>query len=138
MFSLILKIIFLEGDDCSQVAEHGYWEVLKTSDFVPQGSASHTAVVWQDSMYIVGGESFKKGHMLYVYDINGEFTHKVITNYFINTQLKYFYIFSLGHVWETPHVISKTSPTIQYGHSSVLFGVCFILPNQQIRSCRNH
>jgi len=60
------------GDDCSQVAEHGYWEVLKTSDFVPQGSASHTAVVWQDSMYIVGGESFKKGHMLYVYDFNGD------------------------------------------------------------------
>lgn len=60
------------GDDCSQVAEHGYWEVLKTSDFVPQGSASHTAVVWQDSMYIVGGESFKKGQMLYVYDFNGE------------------------------------------------------------------
>lgn len=68
---LILKIIFV-GDDCSQVAEHGYWEVIKTNDFIPQGSASHTAVVWQDSMYIVGGESFKKGHMLYVYDFNGK------------------------------------------------------------------
>lgn len=68
----ILIIMFHIGDDCSQVTDHGYWEVLKTSDFVPQGSASHTAVVWQDSMYIVGGESFKKGHMLYVYDFNGE------------------------------------------------------------------
>lgn len=66
------------GDDCSQVAEHGYWEVLKTSDFVPQGSASHAAVVWQDSMYIVGGESFKKGHMLYVYDFNGELSISLI------------------------------------------------------------
>lgn len=74
----IIVCFFFVGDDCSQVAEHGYWEVLKTSDFVPQGSASHAAVVWQDSMYIVGGESFKKGHMLYIYDFNGELPTSLI------------------------------------------------------------
>jgi len=114
---------FFIGDDCSQVAEHGYWELLKTSDFVPQGSASHTAVVWQDSMYIVGGESFKKGHMLYVYDFNGKFLNYLSK---FNNEIQYLFLlyFMLGHVWETPHVISKTAPTIRYGHSSVLFGVC--------------
>lgn len=36
----------------------------------------------------------------------------------------FIFYFIIGHVWETPHVISKTAPTIRYGHSSVLFGVC--------------
>lgn len=85
---------FFIGDDCSQVAEHGYWELLKTSDFVPQGSASHTAVVWQDSMYIVGGESFKKGHMLYVYDFNGKFLNYLST---LNNEIQYLF-FTLFYV----------------------------------------
>jgi len=67
---------------------------LKTSDFVPQGSASHTAVVWQDSMYIVGGESFKKGHMLYVYDFNGKFLNYLST---LNNKIEYLF-FTLFYV----------------------------------------
>ena len=60
------------GDDCSQVADGGYWEDIPAKDFLPQGMASHTAVVWRDSMYVIGGESFNRAAMIYVYDFNGE------------------------------------------------------------------
>lgn len=86
-----------KGDDCSQVADNGYWEAIQTKGFLPQGSASHTAVVWRDWMYIIGGESYNKAEMIYVYDLN-------------------------GNVWETPHMDSKNVPMPRYGHSSVLFG----------------
>lgn len=59
------------GEDCSQVADLGYWEVVHWKNFVPEGSASHGAVVWRDSLYIVGGESYHRGKMIYVYDFNG-------------------------------------------------------------------
>uniref|UniRef100_A0A1B6D320 CUB domain-containing protein n=1 Tax=Clastoptera arizonana TaxID=38151 RepID=A0A1B6D320_9HEMI len=85
------------GEDCSQVADKGYWEVVQPKDFLPEGSASHTAVVWRDSLYIVGGESYKRAQMIYIYDFN-------------------------GNVWETPHMESRNVPTSRYGHSAVLFG----------------
>ncbi|XP_075233105.1 attractin-like protein dsd isoform X2 [Lycorma delicatula] len=92
------------GEDCSQVADRGYWEVVQTKDFVPEGSASHAAVVWRDSLYIVGGESYYHPpihqlpkQLIYVYDFNGK-------------------------VWETYHMESRNIPTPRYGHSAVLFG----------------
>lgn len=39
--------------------------------FTPPGSASHGAVVWRDSMYVIAGESYYRGSLLYVYDFNG-------------------------------------------------------------------
>ncbi|XP_069690268.1 attractin-like protein 1 isoform X2 [Periplaneta americana] len=86
-----------KGEDCSQLATLGYWEVVQSKDFVPEGSASHGAVVWRDSLYIVGGESYRRAKMIYVYDFN-------------------------GNVWETPHLDSKIVPRMRYGHSAVLFG----------------
>ncbi|CAH0395554.1 unnamed protein product [Bemisia tabaci] len=86
-----------KGDDCSQVADAGYWEVISPKDFMPEGTASHGAVVWRDSLYIIGGESYHRAHMIYVYDFN-------------------------GNVWETPQMDSRTSPTPRYGHSVALFG----------------
>ncbi|XP_054290142.1 attractin-like protein 1 [Macrosteles quadrilineatus] len=86
-----------KGEDCSQVAEFGYWEVVQPKDFQPDGSASHTAVVWRDSLYIVGGESYNRSQMMYIYDFN-------------------------GNVWETPHLESRNIPRPRYGHSAVLFG----------------
>ncbi len=70
MFVLIF-LLFL-GDDCSQVADQGYWEVLHPKDIQPEGYASHCAVVWKDSLYIVGGESYHRAKMLYTYDFNGK------------------------------------------------------------------
>lgn len=61
-----------QGDDCSQVADRGYWEVAQPKDFQPEGSASHAAVVWRDSLYIVGGESYNRSQMMYIYDFTGE------------------------------------------------------------------
>ncbi|XP_039300291.1 attractin-like protein 1 isoform X2 [Nilaparvata lugens] len=91
------------GEDCSQVAEMGYWETVQIKDFVPEGSASHSAVVWRDSLYIIGGESYyhpppnELPKLIYVYDFNGK-------------------------VWETHHMESRNIPTMRYGHSAVLFG----------------
>lgn len=66
---------FCTGDDCSQTADQGYWEVLHPKDIQPEGSASHCAVVWKDSLYIVGGESYHRAKMLYTYDFNGMFKY---------------------------------------------------------------
>ena len=88
-----------EGDDCSQEANKGYWEVIDAKGgFSPVGSASHAAVVFKDSMYILGGESYKRGKMTYNYDFT-------------------------GNIWETLHMDNKPFPTGRYGHSAVLFGV---------------
>lgn len=85
-----------KGNDCSQLAVNGYWETVKrVKKFAPPGSASHGAEVWGDSMYIVAGESYGRGKMLYVYDFNGQ-------------------------IWETPHV--SGGPTARYGHSTVIYG----------------
>lgn len=54
------------------MADNGYWEARQAKDFVPEGLASHTAVVWRDSMYVIGGESYHKAEIMYVYDFNGE------------------------------------------------------------------
>ncbi|XP_073969504.1 attractin-like protein dsd isoform X2 [Rhodnius prolixus] len=87
-----------KGEDCSQVADLGYWEVVEPKNsFLPRGSASHSAVVWKDSLYIIGGESYHAAEMMYTYDFT-------------------------GNVWETVHMDMRTSPTPRYGHSAVIFG----------------
>ncbi|KAL0276657.1 UNVERIFIED_CONTAM: hypothetical protein PYX00_004182 [Menopon gallinae] len=86
-----------KGDDCSQFANKGYWEVIDSKGFIPVGSASHAAVVFRDSMYILGGESYKRGKLAYLYDFT-------------------------GNVWETLHMDIKPFPSGRYGHSAVLFG----------------
>ncbi|XP_065349257.1 attractin-like protein 1 isoform X2 [Cloeon dipterum] len=85
------------GDDCSQSAEKGFWELLQPKAFVPEGSASHGVVVWRDSLYVVGGESYEKAKLMYVYDFT-------------------------GNIWETVHINSKNVPQSRYGHSTVIFG----------------
>lgn len=63
-----------KGDDCSQLEAKGYWETVTfpRGTFFPPGSASHGAAVWKDSLYIVAGESYSRGHMMYTYDFNGK------------------------------------------------------------------
>lgn len=84
------------GADCSQKGDRGFWENIIYKDLLPDGSASHCSIVWKDSLYVVGGESFHRAKMIYVYDYN-------------------------GNVWETPHVEGK-APLPRYAHSCVLFG----------------
>lgn len=84
------------GADCSQKGDRGFWESIIYKDLLPDGSASHCSIVWKDSLYVVGGESFHRAKMIYVYDYN-------------------------GNVWETPHVEGK-APLPRYAHSCVLFG----------------
>ena len=54
------------------MAERGYWEVVEPRGTLPKGSASHTAVVWRDSLHIIGGESYNRADMMYTYDFTGE------------------------------------------------------------------
>lgn len=92
-----------KGDDCSQLASRGYWETVQVQSFVPPGSASHGAVVWKDSMYVIAGERYERYRehrydripVLYIYDFN-------------------------GNVWETPHI--NEGPVMRYGHSTVIYG----------------
>lgn len=90
------KFLLTAGADCNQTSEQGYWEAINYIEASPEGSASHCAIVWKDSLYIIGGESFHRAKMIYVYDFN-------------------------GNVWETPHIIGR-HPLPRYGHSCVLFG----------------
>lgn len=90
------RLTIFAGADCSQRGERGFWESITYKDLLPDGSASHCSIVWKDSLYVVGGESFHRAKMIYVYDYN-------------------------GNVWETPHVEGKV-PLPRYAHSCVLFG----------------
>ncbi|EZA62767.1 Putative protein tag-53 [Ooceraea biroi] len=85
-----------KGADCGQKSDNGYWETVTYKDLPLDGSASHCSIVWKDSLYVVGGESFRHAKMIYVYDYN-------------------------GNVWETPHVEGRV-PLPRYAHSCVLFG----------------
>ncbi|GLV41896.1 distracted [Carabus blaptoides fortunei] len=86
-----------QGDDCGQFANLGYWETVSPLGYYPPGSASHGAAVWRDSLYIVAGESYTRGQMMYIYDFN-------------------------GNVWETPHMVGSLAPSPRYAHSTVLYG----------------
>ncbi|KAG7200810.1 hypothetical protein KM043_003181 [Ampulex compressa] len=85
-----------KGSDCSQRSDRGFWETVTYAELSLEGSASHCSIVWKDSLYVVGGESFHRAKMIYVYDFN-------------------------GNVWETPHVEGR-APLPRYAHSCVLFG----------------
>lgn len=86
------------GSDCRQIASLGYWETIDTSrDFTPPGTASHGSAIYGDTMYIIGGESYHRGELLYAYDFN-------------------------GNVWETVHVEKNNSPSMRYGASTVRHG----------------
>ncbi|KAF4528316.1 hypothetical protein B566_EDAN016846 [Ephemera danica] len=80
------------GEDCNQRADLGYWDVLQT-ELLPEGSASHGVVVWRDSLYVVGGESYKRAKPLYVYN----FTE---------------------NVWQPKHIPEHMKPQTRYGHSA--------------------
>lgn len=83
------------GSDCKQIASLGFWETIDTSkDFTPPGTASHGSAIYGDTMFIIGGESYHSGELLYAYDFN-------------------------GNVWETVHVEKNNSPSMRYGASTV-------------------
>lgn len=84
------------GGDCSQDISRGYWETIAYRDGSLEGSASHGATVWRDSMYIIAGERYAKGDLLYMYDLN-------------------------GNVWETVHSLGSV-PKMRYGASTVMYG----------------
>ncbi|ERL89257.1 hypothetical protein D910_06630, partial [Dendroctonus ponderosae] len=86
---------------CEPERGRGYWETVSIPSFLPPGSASHSAVVWKDSMYVIAGERY-----------NGYYRHR-------NIPLMFIYDFN-GKVWETPHI--NEGPVMRYGHSTVLYG----------------
>lgn len=58
---------------------NGYWKTVQVQGFVPPGSASHGAAVWEDSMYVIAGESYNSSRLnFYVYDFNGEIIFNLV------------------------------------------------------------
>lgn len=85
------------GIDCTQIAALGVWSTITTEFISPPGSASHGAAVWRDTLYIIGGETYDRGELVFMYDFN-------------------------GNVWETVHPVNVNAPELRYGASTVLYG----------------
>lgn len=76
----------------------GYWTTISPEFSSPvRGSASHGSAVWRDTLYIIAGESYGQGELLYTYDFN-------------------------GNVWETVHTSGSIVPDPRYGASTVMYG----------------
>lgn len=57
------------GIDCSQIKHEGYWSLITTTN-TPNGRALHQAVIYEDTMFIIGGEYFNYDeHFLIKYDM---------------------------------------------------------------------
>ncbi|XP_037944617.1 attractin-like protein 1 [Teleopsis dalmanni] len=87
------------GNDCSQLKATGVWSTIHPKQSTsPQGTASHGAAVWRDTLHIIGGESYVPGELMTTYDFN-------------------------GNVWETLHVKEASSaPEKRYAVSTVMYG----------------
>lgn len=87
------------GNDCSQPKAHGIWSSVNSKrSLPPNGTASHAATVWHDTMYVISGESYGRGRLMSTYDFN-------------------------GNVWETVHPEKDTIvPAQRYGMSTVMHG----------------
>lgn len=85
------------GNDCGQLKAHGIWSSVNAQQ-PPNGTASHAAAVWHDTMYIISGESYGRGRLMTSYDFN-------------------------GNVWETVHPVKGgLVPAQRYGMSTVMHG----------------
>lgn len=85
------------GSDCTQIASLGYWTTISPDSSSPNGSASHGAAVWRDTLHIIAGERYGLGELLYMYDFN-------------------------GNVWETVHTTKTNTPESRYSASTVMYG----------------
>jgi hypothetical protein len=86
-----------KGDDCSQKAESGYWEVVADESGIEERRTSHQAVVDRGSMWVVGGEHLhRQGRgMLRQWDLSRA-------------------------AWQPVEVESGRAPSERYGHSAVV------------------
>lgn len=57
------------GYDCSILKDEGYWELLRAGDNTPNGRTMHQSVIYQDTMFIIGGEYFQSSQFLLRYDL---------------------------------------------------------------------
>ena len=69
---------FPKGHDCNQRAdsEFGYWEVLTPKSPIPKGVASHSAIVHNHSLWIIGGTNLNldmKKPPIYRYDFKRKY-----------------------------------------------------------------
>nr|XP_027202331.1 attractin-like protein 1 [Dermatophagoides pteronyssinus] len=57
------------GIDCNQIKYEGYWSLITTTN-QPDGRALHQAIIYDDQMFIIGGEYFNHNeHFLIKYDM---------------------------------------------------------------------
>ncbi len=77
------------GHDCSQRtdSELGVWEIVTPKSTLPKGSASSSAIVHNDSLWIIGGTTFNpdlKKSLLYRYDFKREYSDLTHYIYYSN------------------------------------------------------
>lgn len=85
------------GSDCSQAQYEGYWSVVNAIKKV-KGRALHQSILYQNSMFVIGGEYYDSDQFLMKFDF----------------KLK---------KWEDirPHIDSHLPPLERFGHSVVLY-----------------
>jgi hypothetical protein len=51
--------VYCTGHDCSQEAKQGYWEVISPNleSTIPPGTASHASVIYNNSLWVFGGNN---------------------------------------------------------------------------------
>lgn len=93
------------GADCSQAVADGYWSYVKSGGGpAPGGRALHAAVIYQEAMYVVGGEHFAAGEpFLRRYDIRRRKWEAVLTS-------------------EEANAKQHQQPAPRFGHSAVVYG----------------
>ena len=82
------------GADCSQEMSQGYWTFVSSSN-KPKGRALHQTAIYQDTMYILGGEHF---------DNNEAF----LVKYYMKLKK-----------WDSLH--RHNEPESRFGHSAIVF-----------------
>lgn len=84
------------GIDCRQLKHEGYWLLISTTN-TPNGRALHQTVIYEDLMFVIGGEYFNRNEpFLIKYDMK---------------QKK----------WDNVQVEGAQRPEDRFGHSAIIF-----------------
>ncbi|UXI20195.1 cytosol aminopeptidase [Sarcoptes scabiei] len=90
------------GIDCSRSIHDGYWWLLSTTN-APNGRALHQAVIYNDSMFVIGGEYFNYPEQFLIsYDL----------------KLK---------KWDNVVLNTAEQPNERFGHSVIIFNHTLII-----------
>jgi hypothetical protein len=134
-FIFIRVCLYCTGHDCSQEAKQGYWEVISPNleSTIPPGTASHASVIYNNSLWVFGGNNLTldpRGPIpinRYEFDgIKTFFSHVQVAE-ILNSDLIWSLSIFAGEVWEIINTKGDIYPPSLYGHTCVVFEVwCYV------------